>query len=102
MKESYFQSKIIKQLREMGCFVIKMQQNATTIKAIPDVLFLYGNKYGFIECKRKKPCPSDFQPGQEKKVEMFNKMSFARVAYPENWDKVLSEIKEFINGDQDR
>ena len=102
MKESAFQAKIRTALRSRGCKVYKMQQNATTSYATPDLLFLYGPKYGFLECKRKKPTPSDFQPGQEARVAYFDKMSFARVIYPENFDEVIADIERFIDGNKSR
>lgn len=96
MKESYFQSKVRDNLKSLGCVVIKMGQDATTQHGIPDVLFLHGTQYGFVECKRKKPSPSDYRPLQPEWLKLLNNMSFARVAYPDNWPEVLQEIKEFL------
>lgn len=93
-KEADFQAKLIKWLRSKGCMVYKMQQNATTRLATPDVFFIKEGFWGAIECKASKS--SKFQPGQKEMVEKLNEWSWAKVAYPENWDTIKSELEDIL------
>lgn len=90
MKESDLQAKIIKWLRSKGCVVYKMQQNATTRIATPDVLFLKEGFWGAIECKAS--ARAKFQPGQKEMVAKLNEWSYATVAYPANWPDIQKEL----------
>lgn len=94
MREADFQSKVIKYLRSKGCLVFKMQQNATTRIATPDILFLIDGFWGALECKKSKN--AKFQPGQKEMVAKMDAMSFARVIYPENWTDVQKELGEIL------
>lgn len=94
MKEADFQAKVIKWLRAKGCLVIKYQQNATTRASIPDILFLKEGFWGAIETKRSRT--AKYQPGQKEMVAKMDKMSWARVAYPENWDEIMKELEEIL------
>lgn len=89
-KESDFQAKVIKWLRSKGCIVYKMQQNATTRIATPDVLFLKEGFWGAIECKAS--ARAKFQPGQKEMVEKLDGWSYAKVAWPENWPEIKKEL----------
>ena len=87
--ESGFQDKLRNEILEMfpGCMIFKMDQ----IQGIPDMLILYGDKWASIENKRS--ANATHQPNQDYYVNKMNDMSFARFAYPENKDTVLSELK---------
>lgn len=93
-KESDFQSKVLKYLRSKGCIAWKMQQNATTRLATPDILFVIDGFWGCIECKASKT--SKFQPGQKEMVEKLDKWSWARVAYPQNWPEIKAELDKVL------
>ena len=94
MKESDLQAKIIKWLRSKGCIVYKMQQNATTRIATPDVLFLKEGFWGAIECKAS--ARAKFQPGQKEMVAKLNDWSYAVVAYPTNWADIQKELSVIL------
>ena len=89
-KESDFQAKIIKWLRSKGCIVYKMQQNATTRLATPDVFFIKEGFWGAIECKAS--ARAKFQPGQKEMVAKLNDWSYAVVAWPDNWPEIKKEL----------
>lgn len=91
MKESKFQSNLIKRLKTMfvGCIVMKTDPNY--IQGIPDVLILYKNKWAALECK--KYLGARHQPNQSYFVDMMNKMSFSRFICPENEEEVLNELQ---------
>lgn len=93
-KESDFQAKVIKYLRSKGCIAYKMQQNATTRIATPDVLFLKEGFWGCIECKASKN--AKFQPGQKEMVKRLDEWSWAKVAYPENWAEIKAELDKIL------
>lgn len=86
--ESGFQDKLRDELKNLfpGCLVFKMDQ----IQGIPDLLVLYKNMWGFLECK--KSAKASKRPNQEYYVEMLNQMSFAKFICPENKEEVLHEL----------
>lgn len=96
MKERDFQAALVKELKALfpGCIVTK--GNANLKQGIPDLIVLYNDKWAALECKIKKPSPSDFQSNQEYYVDLMNKMSFCRVIYPENKKEVLNELAKIF------
>lgn len=92
MKESKFQSLLIKKIKTMfeGCIVMKTDPNY--IQGIPDVLILYKDKWASLECK--KFASANKQPNQSYFVDIMNKMSFSRFIYPENEKEVLYELQQ--------
>ena len=94
MKESEFQSKLIKDLKKMfeGSIVTKL--DAGHIQGIPDILILYKNKWATLE--NKKSMRAKKQPNQDYYVTKMNEMSFSRFISPENKEAVLNELKEFF------
>lgn len=92
MLENGFQSKLIKELKQMfpGCIVLK--NDANYIQGIPDLLVLFGNKWAALECKRQTRASK--QPNQEYYVNLMDKMSFSRFIRPENKKEVLYELQQ--------
>ena len=92
MLENKFQSKLIKELKELfpGCIVMK--NDSSYIQGIPDLLVLHGSKWAGLECKKSEN--AKHQPNQEYYVDKMNKMSFASFVYPENKEAVLNELCE--------
>lgn len=92
--EREFQSKLIKDLKQMfkGCVVMKL--DSSYIQGIPDLLILFKNTWAILECK--KSAGAHRQPNQEYYVDMLNKMSFSRFIYPENRDEVLKELRLYL------
>ena len=90
--ERDFQSKLIKELKDIfvGCLVMKL--DSAYIQGIPDLLVLYKNKWAILECKRS--ANADKQPNQEYYVGLLNEMSFSKFIYPENKEEVLRELCE--------
>lgn len=92
MRESNFQSKLIKELKELfpGCIVLK--NDATYKQGIPDLLVLYNDKWATLECKKSPN--AERQPNQDYYVDKMNDMSFSRFIYPENKEEVLYELQQ--------
>ena len=90
-KESQFQSKLAKELRETlpGCFVLK-NDGSNVPQGFPDLLILYKNNWGALECKRDEAASR--QPNQEYYVNVLNDMSFSSFISPENREEVLDEL----------
>lgn len=91
MKESEFQSKLIKELKDIfpGCIVMK--NDAGRIQGVPDLLILYGNKWAALECKRA--ADASHRPNQDYYVKQMNDMSFASFISPENKEDVIHELQ---------
>ena len=91
MRESDFQSKLIKELKQMfpGCIVTK---NESYIQGFPDLTIYYKDKWATLECKRSEGAAR--QPNQEHYVGLMNEMSFSRFISPENEEEVLRDLSE--------
>lgn len=90
MRESEFQSKLIRELKEKfpGCIVTK---NESYIQGFPDLTIYYKNKWATLECKRS--IRATRQPNQEYYVGLMNEMSFSRFICPENEEEVLHDLQ---------
>lgn len=91
MRESKFQSDLIKEIKKIfpGCFVLK--NDAKYIQGFPDLTILYRDRWAVLECKRGKN--ESHQPNQDFYVMKLDEMGFARFIYPENKEEVLRELQ---------
>lgn len=89
-KESTFQSKLIKELKERfkGCVILK--NDANYLQGICDLVIFFGKHWAMLECKASKKAPR--RPNQEYYVNKFNQMSYASFIYPENKNQVIDEL----------
>ena len=92
MKESKFQGDLIKKIKKRFPGAEVLKNDSSYIQGIPDLSVLYKDKYAFLECKKSKN--EKHQPNQDRYVEKFNNMSFARFIYPENEEEVLDELQK--------
>lgn len=92
--EKNFQQSVIRWLRSKGCVVLKYEANATTRAGVADVFFCKEGFYGFLECKKSKN--SSLRPGQKQFIQKMNDWSYGAITYPENWDKVKTELKPML------
>lgn len=92
MKESQFQSGLIKELKERfkGCIVTKLDSGH--IQGIPDLLILWGKRWATLECKKSNN--SSRRPNQEYYVGKMDEMSFSRFICPENKEEVLNDLEQ--------
>lgn len=90
MKESRFQSLLIKELKKVftGCIILKTDPNYK--QGIPDLLILYKDKWAALEVKRSSK--AHHQPNQDYYVNKMNEMSFASFIFPENKKEVLNGL----------
>ena len=91
MLENKFQSKLIKELKEMfpGCIIMK--NDSSYIQGIPDLLVLFKNKWASLEVK--KNANARRQPNQEYYVGLMDEMSFSKFISPENKDEVIKALR---------
>ena len=92
MLERDYQKKLVKKLKATfpGCIVLK--NDAQLKQGIPDLTVLYGGKWAALEVKNSPT--ANHQPNQDIYVERMDLMSYAAFIYPENEEKIFSELKE--------
>lgn len=93
MIEKKLQSEIIKYLKSKGCFVMKCGGSGVPT-GTADVFFCIEGFYGFIEVKASAKAP--FQPLQEHFLEKMNSWSWARAAWPANWEEIKGELNSIL------
>lgn len=91
-KESFFQSNLIRQLKEMfpGCIVLKNDPNY--LQGFPDIIILYGRNWAALEIKRSSD--ENHQPNQDYYIDLTDNMSFGAFIFPENKLQVLNELQQ--------
>ncbi len=91
MLENKFKTKLIKEIKARfpGSFVFHL--DPTEMQGAPDLLVIYKNKWAMLE--GKKNAKATTRPNQEYYVDLFNKMSFAQIIFPENAEEVLDEME---------
>ena len=94
MKESQFQSKLVKRLKLIfpGCIVLK--NDARLMQGIPDLSVFYKDKWAMLECKAS--ANEHHQPGQDAYIDILNSMSIAFFIYPENEEEVINELRKYF------
>lgn len=91
MSEAKLQSKIIKWLKDQGAYVIKTKPQPGTPVGCPDVVFMFGHKWGVIEVKASATAP--FRPGQQATLHHLKSWGpFVYVAHPDNWLIIRDEL----------
>ena len=90
-RENQFQSALIKEIQGKltDCYILK-NDGSNVPQGFPDLLILYKNKWGALECKRNEE--AEKQNNQEYYVDRLNDMSFSRFISPENKEEVLNEL----------
>lgn len=92
MRESDFQKKVIKRLKEEFPNCVVMKQDATYKQGIPDLVVFFGKHYAMLECKIS--ATAHHQPWQDYYIQQFNEWSYASFVYPDNLEKVIERLKE--------
>jgi len=97
MKESEFQSKLIKELRSRfpGCIVLK--NDPTYMQGVPDLIILYNDKWAALECKQT--AKSSHRPNQDYYVKVMNDMSYSNFIFPENKEAILDDLGRLFETD---
>lgn len=92
--EREFQSKLIKELKDIfkGCIIIK--NDPDYIQGIPDLIILYEKNWAALEAKRSRN--ASHRPNQDYYIDKMNNMSYANFIYPENKEEVLYELQQAL------
>lgn len=92
MKESEFQSRLIKELGVVlpGCFILK--NDSSYRQGIPDLLVLWNNRWAMLEVKAS--ATAGHEPNQDVYIQQFDNMSFGAFIYPENKEAVLNALQQ--------
>lgn len=92
--ERDFQSKLIKELKQIfdGCIIMK--NDPDYIQGIPDLLILFEDKWAALEVK--KSAKASHRPNQDYYVSRMDAMSYASFIYPENKEEVLYELQQAL------
>ena len=94
MRESKFQAKLIKDIKERLPDCIMLKSDPTYLQGIPDLTVFNNDKWATLEVK--KSANATHQPNQDYYVEMMDRMSFSRFVYPENRDAVFSDLIDYL------
>ena len=94
MRESKFQAKLIKDIKERLPDCIVLKNDPTYLQGIPDLTVFNNDKWATLEVK--KSANAVHQPNQDYYVEMMDRMSFSRFVYPENRDTVFSDLIDYL------
>ena len=93
-KENSFQSDLKKEILERLPGSKVMKNDPSVNAGIPDLIVLYKKKWAALECKRSKDAERTYI--QERKVKLFNSMSYASFIYPENKEEVLNAMEQAL------
>ena len=91
MRESTYQTKLIKRLRKEFPRCLVLKNDSTYKQGIPDLIVLYKDIWFMLEVKTSEDSPT--QPNQEYYVDMLNRMSFAAFIWPENEEEVFFDLQ---------
>lgn len=94
MRESKFQAKLIKDIKERLPDCIVLKNDPTYLQGIPDLTVFNNDKWATLEVK--KSANASHQPNQDYYVELMDRMSFSRFVYPENRDAVFSDLIDYL------
>lgn len=94
MRESKFQAKLIKDIKERLPECIVLKNDPTYLQGIPDLTVFNNDKWATLEVK--KSANATHQPNQDYYVELMDHMSFSRFVYPENRDTVFSDLIDYL------
>lgn len=94
MRESRFQSDLIKEIKCLFPQAIVLKNDAGYLQGIPDLLVLVEDRWAALEVKASRHSPR--QPNQEYYVGLLDGMSFAAFVYPENKEDVLYDLQQTL------
>lgn len=94
MREQSFQTKVSNYLKRKGCYVIKINQDAKSKTGDPDLIAFKEGWWGWFEVKKNRTAPC--RPLQPEKIKWAAQNSYGAIIYPENFDKVKSELEEIL------
>jgi hypothetical protein len=94
MRESTYQTKLIKKLEFFfpGCVILK--NDPTYIQGIPDLLILFNDRWAALEVKISEQAA--VQPNQLYWIDYLMNMSYAAFICPNSEERVLHELQHAL------
>lgn len=89
--ENKYKTGLIKRIKKRFPGSIIFHLDPTECQGAPDLLVLYKKHWAALE--GKKHAKASKRPNQDYYVDKFNKLSFARVIFPENEKEVLDDME---------
>jgi hypothetical protein len=94
MRESVYQSRLIKRIQNMFPSAVIIKNDSSYIQGIPDLVIYHGPYWAMLEVKASIDAPT--QPNQEYWVNKMDSMSYASFICPETEDGVLHELQHAL------
>lgn len=92
--EAKVQKRLIKFLRDNGCFVMKITVVPGIPVGTPDVWAFKEGWWGAFECKATEKSP--FQPLQKERIQKLAEWSTCMVVHADNIDDVISQLEKML------
>lgn len=94
MLEGPYKTQLTRKIRKRlpGAMVLRLDANH--LQGVPDILVLYGEKWGSLEGKANPDAP--YQPNQQYYVDLMNQMSFSAFINPSNEEEVLRALQHAL------
>lgn len=92
--EEKYKRQLVNRLQLMFPTSYILNNDPSSLQGVPDILILHKNKWAMLEVKHSYS--ANRQPNQQYYVDEFNKMSYASFIFPENEEKVLSELQSAL------
>lgn len=89
-----FEQKFCRKLRGLHRDLYVMKNDASLIQGFPDRVVYFRDKYAILEFKRSEN--ASHRPNQDWYINHFAKYTYSTFVYPENADKVFSELCSFF------
>jgi hypothetical protein len=93
--EGPYKTRLAKKIIELlpGAMVLRLDANL--LQGIPDMIVLYGTRWGSLEGKASPDAP--YRPNQEYYIDLMNRMSFSARIDPSNEEEVLRDLQQALN-----
>lgn len=95
MLERDYQKQLVKKLKTVFPDCIVLKNDAQLKQGIPDLLVLDKAKWAALEVKQSEK--ASHRPNQDIYVNRMDAMSYAAFIYPENEEKIFSDLKEVFS-----
>lgn len=92
MKESEFQSHLIKRIKREFPNSMVLKNDPSYIQGIPDLTVLFEGGWAVLECKRS--AVANRQPNQDYYISKLGEIGFAAFVYPENEEEILDGLQQ--------
>lgn len=97
MRESKFQSKVIKRIKEEFPGAIVLKNDPNYIQGIPDLLVLHNNHWAALEIKGDEKAAH--RPNQDYYISKMKDMSYAAFLCPSNEEDIFHDLQSALSSE---